>query len=193
MTDPSSGAPATADVADGPVVFVGDKLTEAGSWADWLPDLDVVNQGRAGDTTADVLDRLEEVIAAHPSVVVLLIGTNDLSHRATVEQVVRGNEEILFKLRHELPHARLVVQSVLPREVERAEDIHKVNIHLRQFAPTVKAEYVDAFAVLADDDGALRPEFSQDGVALNDAGYQAWLEALRPVLTAEHPFASTGA
>jgi lysophospholipase L1-like esterase len=193
VTDPSSGAPDTADVADGPVVFVGDKLTEAGSWAEWLPDLDVVNQGRAGDTTADVLDRLDDVIAARPSAVVLLIGTNDLSHRATVEQVVRGNEEILFKLRHELPQTRLIVQSVLPREPERAEDIHKVNIHLRQFAPTVKGEYVDAFAVLADEQGALRPEFSQDGVALNDAGYQAWLEALRPVLAAEHPFASTGA
>lgn len=175
------------------MVFVGDKLTEAGSWSDWLPDVEVVNQGRAGDTTADVLDRLDDVIAAQPSVVVLLIGTNDLSHRASVEQVVRGNEEILFKLRHELPQTRLVVQSVLPRELERAEDIHQVNIHLRQFAPSVKAEFVDLFALLADDQGVLRQEYSRDGVALSDAGYEVWLDALRPVLAAEHPFVSTRA
>jgi lysophospholipase L1-like esterase len=194
VTDPTSGAtPDAAGPSDGPVVFVGDKLTQAGSWSDWLPDVQVANLGRAGDTTADVLDRLDDVIAAQPSAVVLLIGTNDLSHRASVEQVVRGNEEILFKLRHELPHTRLIVQSVLPRERERAEDIHEVNIHLRQFAPSVKAEYVDVFALLADEHGALRPEFSQDGVALSDAGYQTWLEALRPVLAAEHPFAATGA
>ena len=174
---------------------MGDKLTESGSWSDWLPDLDVVNLGRAGDTTADVLDRLDDVIEAQPSVVVLLIGTNDLSHRAPVEQVVRGTEEILFKLRHDLPQARLVVQSVLPRERERAEDIHEVNIHLRQFAaaPSVKAEFVDLFAVLADEHGALSAEYSLDGVALNEAGYEVWLDALRPVLAAEHPFASTGA
>jgi lysophospholipase L1-like esterase len=195
VTDPSSGAQRAADRAAGPVVFIGDRLTESGSWSDWLPDADVVNLGRAGDTTADVLDRLDEVIAAQPSAVVLLIGTNDLSHRASVEQVVRGNEEILFKLRHELPQTRLLVQSVLPREKERAEDIHEVNIHLRQFAaaPSVKAEFVDLFAVLADEEGALRREYSLDGVALSEAGYRAWLEALRPVLAAEHPFAPTGA
>jgi lysophospholipase L1-like esterase len=195
VTDPSSGAPSAADSAAGPVIFVGDKLTESGAWAEWLPDFDIVNKGRAGDTTADVLERLDEVIEAQPSAVVLLIGTNDLSHRAAVEQVVRGNEEILFKLRHELPQARLIVQSVLPRERERAEDIHEVNIHLRQFAaaPSVKAEFIDLFAVLADEEGALRPEYSQDGVGLNAAGYEVWLEALRPVLAAEHPFAATGA
>ncbi len=191
MTDPTSGA--TADPTEGPVVFVGDRLTQVGQWSEWLPDLDVVNLGRAGDTTADVLDRLDDVLAQRPSSVVLLIGTNDLSHRASVEQVVRGNEEILFKLRHELPQARLVIQSVLPREQERAEDIHEVNIHLRQFAPSLKADFVDLFAVLADENGALREEYSQDGVALTDAGYRAWLEALRPVLAAEHPFAPTGA
>jgi lysophospholipase L1-like esterase len=195
VTDPSSGAPSAADSAAGPVIFVGDKLTEAGSWNDWLPDLDVVNVGRAGDTTTDVLERLDEVIEARPSVVVILIGTNDLSHRASVEQVVRGTEEILFKLRHELPQARLIVQSVLPREQERAEDIHEVNIHLRQFsaAPSVKAEFVDLNALLADERGALRSDYSLDGVGLNEAGYETWLEALRPVLAAEHPFAPTGA
>jgi lysophospholipase L1-like esterase len=195
VTDPSSGALSAADSAEGPVIFVGDRLTESGSWSDWLPDLEVVNLGRAGDTTTDVLDRLDDVIQRQPSVVVLLIGTNDLSHRASVEQVVRGSEEILFKLRHELPQARLIVQSVLPRERERAEDIHEVNIHLRQFsaAPSVKAEFVDLYAVLADEQGALSAEYSLDGVALNDAGYQAWLETLRPVLAAEHPFAPTGA
>ena len=191
MTDPSTDAP--ADPLNGPVVFVGDRLTEAGAWSEWLSEHEVVNLGHAGDTTTDVLDRLDDVIARRPSAVVLLIGTNDLSHRASVEQVVRGNEEILFKLRHELPQTRLVVQSVLPREQERAEDIHEVNIHLRQFAPTVKAEFVDLFAVLADEHGALRPEYSQDGVALSDAGYEAWLDALRPVLAAEHPFAPAGA
>ncbi len=177
MSDPSSGAP--TDPSRGPTVFVGDRLTQAGAWSEWLPDHDVVNLGRAGDTTADVLDRLDDVIGAQPSTVVLLIGTNDLSHRASVEQVVRGNEEILFKLHHELPQARLVVQSVLPREQERAEDIHQVNIHLRQFAPTVKAEWVDLWPVFAEEDGEIRAELSGDRLHLNEAGYEAWAQVLR--------------
>jgi lysophospholipase L1-like esterase len=194
VTDATPSRAETAPTA-GPVVFIGDKLTEAGAWSEWLPDLDVVNLGHAGDTTADVLDRLDEVIERRPSAVVLLIGTNDLSHRASVEQVVRGTEEILYKLRHELPQTRLVVQSLLPRERERAEDIHEVNIHLRQYAaaPSVKGEYVDLAPVLGDEAGTLRAELTTDGLQLNEAGYEAWLEALRPVLAAAHPFAPAGA
>ena len=196
MTD-ATPSRAASDTATGPVVFVGDKLTEAGAWGDWLPDLEIVNLGRAGDTTADVLDRIDEVIERRPSAVVLLIGTNDLSHRASVEQVVRGTEEILYKLRHELPQTRLLVQSLLPRERERerAEDIHEVNIHLRQYAaaPSVKGEFVDLSAVLGDEQGALRPEYTTDGLQLNEDGYRAWLEAVRPVLAAAHPFAPAGA
>ena len=194
MTDATPSRAAT-DPPARPVVFVGDKLTEAGAWSEWLPDLEVVNLGHAGDTTTDVLERLEEVIALQPGAVVLLIGTNDLSHRASVEQVVRGTEEILYKLRHELPQTRLVVQSLLPRERERAEDIHEVNIHLRQYAaaPSVKGEFVDLSALLGDAEGALRSEYTIDGLQLNEAGYHAWLEALRPVLAAAHPFAPAGA
>lgn len=194
MTDATTPR-AAADASTGPILFVGDKLTESGAWSEWLPDLDVVNLGRAGDTTADVLDRLDDILQRQPSAVVLLIGTNDLSHRASVEQVVRGTEEILYKLRHELPHTRLIVQSVLPRERERADDIHEVNIHLRQYAaaPSVKGEFVDLFALLSDEDGVLQPEYTTDGLQLNESGYRIWLDALRPVLAAAHPFAAAEA
>ena len=125
--------------AAGPVVFLGDSLTEAGRWAEYFADLEVVNAGRSGDTTADVQDRLGEVVQQHPAAVVVMVGTNDFGLRATVEQVVRGTENILWTLHHELPDARIVVVSVLPRERERAEWIRQVNIHVRQFAPSVKA------------------------------------------------------
>src|SRR5205823_13032725 len=102
-----------------PLLLLGDSLTEAGPWQEAFSDREVVNAGRAGDTTQDIAERLEEVVAANPSTVVLMAGTNE-SRRATVEQVVRGLEDILFQLRHGLPDARLLVCSVLPRERERA-------------------------------------------------------------------------
>lgn len=179
MTDPGT---TTDPAAPGPLVLLGDSLTEAGPWDAAFPDGRVVNAGRQGDTTADVHDRLPDVIAQAPSAVVLTVGTNDFNHRATVEQVVRGIEDILFRLRHELPELTLVVCSVLPRERERSDWIRQVNIHVRQFAPTVKAEFVDLWPVLAEEDGELRPEFSEDRLHLNDAGYAAWVERLRPAL-----------
>lgn len=179
MTDPAT---TTDAAATGPLVLLGDSLTEGGAWDAAFPDRRVVNAGRQGDTTADVHDRLPEIIGLEPAAIVLTVGTNDFNHRATVEQVVRGIEDILFRLHHELPDLRLVVCSVLPRERERSDWIRQVNIHVRQFAPTLKAAFVDLWPVLAEEDGELKAEFSDDRLHLNDAGYDAWAEHLRPAL-----------
>ena len=161
--------------------MLGDSLTEAGPWQQAFPDRQVVNAGVTGDTTEDVAARLDAVVAEAPSVVVVMAGTNE-SRRATVEQVVRGLEDILFRLHRELPDARLVVCSVLPRERERADWIREVNIHVRQFAPTVKAEFLDLWPAFAEEDGELREDLSPDRLHLNERGYETWVEQLRPVL-----------
>lgn len=184
VTDARPATAAGQSDAAGPVVFLGDSLTEAGRWDEYFPGLDTVNAGRAGDTTADVQDRLAEVIERRPSVVVVMVGTNDFGLRATVEQVVRGTENILWTLHRELPDARVIVASVLPRERERAEWIRQVNIHVRQFAPTVKAEFLDLWPQFAEEDGELNTAFSSDRLHLNDDGYAAWADALRPLLPA---------
>ena len=179
MSDTEALQPDAA--ASGPLLLLGDSLTEAGPWEQAFPELEVVNAGVAGDTTSDIAARLDDVVAAHPATVVVMAGTNE-SRRATVEQVVRGLEEILFQLHHELPDARLVVCSVLPRERERADWIREVNIHVRQFAGTVKAEFLDLWPVFAEEDGELRADLTSDRLHLTDAGYEAWAEELRRLL-----------
>jgi lysophospholipase L1-like esterase len=181
VIDPPDTAATDAGVAR-PVVFLGDSITEAGPWAEAFPDLRIGNAGRSGDTTTDVEERVDDVVAQNPSVVVLMVGTNDFGLRANVEQVVRGTENILFKLRAGLPDTRIVVASVLPRERERADWIKQVNIHVRQFAPTVKAEFLDLWNIFAEEDGELRAEFTSDRLHLNSAGYAAWIEQLRPII-----------
>jgi lysophospholipase L1-like esterase len=163
-------------------VFLGDSLTEDGDWATWFPDLDAVNLGHGGDTTDDVLYRLDSVIAAAPDEVLLLIGTNDLGTRRTVEYLVRNIQSIMVDLRRDLPGARMLLQSIMPRAREFAGQIQDANIHLRQFAATVRAQYLDLWPALALPDGELNPAFSDDRLHLNDAGYQAWLSELRPAL-----------
>lgn len=164
------------------VVFVGDSLTEEGDWASWFPEVDVVNQGVGGDTTDDVLARLGAVIDARPDEIILLIGTNDLGTRQTVEHLVRNIQSMLVDLRRDLPGTRMLVQSILPRAREFADQIQDANIHLRQFAATVRAQYLDLWPALALEDGEISPEYCDDRLHLNAAGYQAWLAELRPAL-----------
>ena len=160
-------------------VFLGDSLTEQGNWAQRFPELEVVNLGVSGDTTEQVLERLDEVIEKRPDTVVVMVGTNDLAWRRSVEQIVRNMESILWRLHHELPGVRILVQSVLPRDRELADRVRDINIHVRQFAPTVKAEWVDLWPVFAAEDGEIKTAFSADRLHLNEAGYEAWAETLR--------------
>lgn len=164
------------------MVFLGDSLTADGHWSEWFPDASVRNLGREGDTTDGVLARLGEVVAAAPDEILLLIGTNDLATRQTVEHLVRNTQSIMVDLRRDLPGARMLLQSILPRAREFADQIQTANIHLRQFAATVRAQYLDLWPALALEDGELNPTFSDDRLHLNAAGYDAWLGELRPAL-----------
>ena len=164
------------------IAFVGDSLIARGKWHEWITDAEVLNFGSDGATTADVLERLDEVARAEPAEIVLLIGTNDFGARRSVEHVVRGAENIVAELRRHLPAARLLVVSIPPRRKAFAKNIRQANIHLRQFCATVNAHYLDLWPALAIEKGKLNPEFSDDGLHLNDAGYAAWRDELGPAL-----------
>jgi lysophospholipase L1-like esterase len=166
----------------GTLVLVGDSLTQGGDWAAWLPGEDVVNLGVAGDTTDDVVARLTDVMEAGPAVVALLVGTNDLAWRRSVEHVVRNVETILVTLRKELPEARILVQSVMPRGHEFADQIRDINRHLWQFAPTVHAAWLDLWPAMALEDGELNPAYTDDRLHLNAEGYRVWVSELIPGL-----------
>lgn len=165
------------------IVFLGDSITNHGDWATWFPDLETHNLGVSGDTTADVVARLDDVVALQPDTVALLIGTNDFGNaRRSVEHVVRNIEFLLVHLRRELPGARTLVQSIMPRGREFADQIRDANRHLRQFAPSVHAQYLDLWPAFALEDGEIDPRFSDDRLHLTAEGYDAWLAELRPAL-----------
>ncbi|MDP4333714.1 GDSL-type esterase/lipase family protein [Curtobacterium sp. A7_M15] len=164
------------------VLFLGDSITEQGSWDAWLPDERTVNQGIGGDTTEGVLARLDAVVAEQPEVIVLLIGTNDFgNHRKSVEHVVRGVESVLVTLRRELPGVRLLLVSILPRQAEYTAKIEEANRHLRQFVATCHAQYLDAWPALADGDH-LDDRYTEDGLHLTEDGYRAYVAELVPAL-----------
>ncbi|MFC0681898.1 GDSL-type esterase/lipase family protein [Lysobacter korlensis] len=164
------------------IAFVGDSLIEGGRWDEWFQESEVLSFGVPGATTDDLLKRLDEIVQADPDELVLLIGTEDLSRRGSVEHVVRNIETALVTLRKELPGTRLLLVSILPRGHEFAERIQEANRHLWQFVATVHGQYLDAWPALALEDGELNPMYTADRLHLNDQGYEAWLAELRPAL-----------
>lgn len=164
------------------IAFVGDSITAHGQWEAWFPDRLTHNLGISGHTTDDLIARLDGVVDLHPGEIALLIGTNDLGTRKSVEHLVRNIEYLLVTLRRDLPGTRMLVQSIMPRGREFAEQLRDANRHLRQFSPNVNAQYLDLWPALALEDGEIDPRFSDDRLHLSPAGYEAWLNELRPAL-----------
>jgi lysophospholipase L1-like esterase len=164
------------------IAFLGDSITNHGDWETWFPDRHTHNLGVSGDTTDEVIDRLDRVIELHPDAVALLVGTNDLSQRKSVEHLVRNIEYLLVTLRRGLPGTRMLVQSIMPRGAEFAERVRDANRHLRQFAPSVNAQYLDLWPALSTDGDEIDAKYSDDAVHLTAEGYEAWLSELRPAL-----------
>jgi lysophospholipase L1-like esterase len=169
-------------------VLLGDSLADDGGWGGIVPrpdgdDASLLDLGRPGQTTDDVLALLPEVVAADPATVVVSCGTHDLGRlRRGPEATVRALETILAHLRRDLPNARLLVLSVPPRGREHAERIRVVNVHIRQYAPAVRARYVDLWPALGFGDGELDPTLSDDRLHLGAEGEAAVRAVLAPVL-----------
>lgn len=182
-----AGSTAQPETSDGEnaharVVMVGDSLTASFDWSTVLPDHEVHNLGVSGSTTDDLPAVLEAIVELAPEEVVVMIGTNDFGTGRNVEHVVRNVEVFLVSLRRELPFVRTLVQSILPRGREFAPRIQDANRHLRQFAATVHAHYLDLWPALAFEDGELNPQFTEDRLHLNPTGYEAWSAELLPAL-----------
>ena len=164
------------------IAFLGDGLIANGPWQEWFPDYDVTNLAASGNTTDEVLSDLDTVTALAPDAIVIQVGTNDLGWRKSDEYVVRNLETILYRLRRALPGTRLLVHSVLPRDRDFAATIRSINCHIRQYAATQHALFLDLWPTFAQPDGAIDPALSDDVLHLTPEGYQAWLADLRPGL-----------
>ena len=93
------------------VVMLGDSITAAADWNALLPSFDVANRGTSGDTTEDVLGRIENIVAMHPRCVAVMIGVNDLLRERNVQQVLKNYAAIVDRLNRN--GSTVIVQSTL--------------------------------------------------------------------------------
>ena len=92
------------------LVCMGDSLTEGWGidqskrWTTLLSEqtgLEIVNSGISGDTTAGMLARFKPMALDHdPSHVVIMGGTNDISHNLTADQVTSNIRAMTRHARH---------------------------------------------------------------------------------------------
>ena len=165
---------AAQSIASGDIVFLGDSITEAFHVNEMFPGLPIKNRGISGDTTNGVLERLHQITAGRPQKIFLMIGSNDLGFGYSEAHVIANYETILARIRQESPDTEVYAHSILPRKKRYAGKITAVNTAIAALAQKYGAEFVDLFPEFADENGALRPEFTNDDLHLLDTGYALW-------------------
>lgn len=181
------------------VVFFGD--SRAADWpAPFLEGFTFINRGIHGQTSAQVAGRFDAHIRPlQPDIIILQVCVNDLkviplfperqsdiqaACIAHIRQIVTQAQAI---------GAKVILTTVFPvgeASFERrlffwsdavAASIGDVNTALRDLAGE-GGYLLDAYPILADESGLLRPVYAADTLHLNPAGYAALDTALRDLL-----------
>ena len=170
--------------APGQVVMFGDSIIEQGLWQEWFVREPVLNRGIGGETSADLLRRVEHAVP-DPAGLFLLIGTNDLTAGVPLQKIVANVRALLEAIDRRAPGIPVIVQSVMPRTAPFRNDIRLLNDAYQDLvnASHMTVEYLDLWPALADEHGLLRSEFTEDGLHLTGEGYAAWVDVLRPHVT----------
>jgi lysophospholipase L1-like esterase len=177
-----ANADLTARTASPKVVFIGDSITEG--WAyqpSFAADITRIGRGIGGQTAAQMLVRFRsDVIKLKPAGVHIMAGTNDVAEVAGVEtdSEIEGYIASMVELA-QANDIKVVLASIPPMdfpwnpELNRASRIKSLNEWLKEYAAKRGVVYVDYWSVLATPQGAMKEDFSRDGVHPNAAGYAA--------------------
>lgn len=163
------------------VVFLGDSITEEWANENLMRTPGFVNRGIGGQTTPQMLVRFaSDVLALKPAIVHIMGGTNDVAGNTGPEtdQEIESYWAEMAQLAR--IHGIKVVLASIPPTVgypwrpsvsDASGRIRRLNMWLKAYAAQNKFVFVDYWSVLSTPGGAMRPEFTMDGVHPNHNGY----------------------
>jgi len=168
------------------IMMLGDSLTAQGNWGPLLERGDTINYGIPGETTGDLLERLDDVLTMKPNLVCLMIGINDLVNMhagaaGVLNRQLKCCEKILSS------GCKLLVASLLPTTFDSSVNgmVEMINAGLNAKAVEVGYSFIDLTEDFATG-GGLKAELSYDGLHLNITGYKIWASHLSLHLPAEY-------
>jgi lysophospholipase L1-like esterase len=159
-------------------IFIGDSLVDNYDTDKFFPSLYVENKGVSGYTIQDC-QNLNLNCKGH--VAVLLIGTNNLWGNLDADFMNAFIEEYI-ELVDALQADKVIVISLLPRNDRDNTQINLLNHSLRDtFSNQTDILFLDVFADFLKE-RTMNPEYTTDGLHLNDWGYMLLSERLNQVL-----------
>ena len=181
----------------GDIVFLGNSITSGGKdWSKRLNYPNIKNRGISGDVTDGVLARVDEITYFKPKAVFLLIGINDLYNYSpsipSAEYVGNNIVKIASIIKKRSPKTQIFIQTTLPinrinkigeeKNEKIKKNIEKVNFIVKLNENKNIYKVIDLYSVFVNDIGLINELLSDDGIHLNEKGYQVWVEFVKPIV-----------
>ncbi len=175
------------------IVFDGDSITNRWEttghdvWARHFAGR-AADFGIEGDRVENVIWRLSkgELDGVDPKVIVLMIGTNNISRGDSAENIVEGIRFLIAQYLQAAPNAHLILMGVFPRAQTPADpkrqEVNAINEKLSTFGSD-RVTYVDIGPKLMQADGTITTEEARDFLHPEASGYQFWFEAIDPLIS----------
>lgn len=165
------------------IIFLGDSITHRYDLKKYYDNKNIINQGIEGNTTKDVLERLQTgVYDYNAKKVILLIGTNDIGDQ---EDPIENIKLIINKIKSHDNSIEIIVESIYPinntknskikKDVIGArnnEKIKETNKKIKEICKEKDITYVNVYDELTDKNGNLKLEYTVEGLHISDEGYK---------------------
>lgn len=173
------------------IVFAGSSTMVFWKTDKAFPDLPVINRGFGGSYLSDSIYFAPRIITKYePKTVLVYAGDNDLAGGVTPAQLTKDFQDFVKLIHDKLPKTRILFISVKP-SIKRWELFDKQKEANRMIEDLCKQDgrlrYVDIVSPLLDTSGKPRKELLRDdGLHLNDKGYEVLNGIVRPLLASKN-------
>ncbi len=148
-------------------------------WNEYFMPMNAANFGMGGDTTHQTLWRIKngELDYANPKLIVLLIGTNNISQEESPSNIALSIGEIISEIKNKCPATKILLLGVFPCGRKPKTPIRKKIVELNILLSALKTNTVffrDLGDKFIDNDGAISRETMPDFLHLSTKGYLIW-------------------
>ena len=177
------------------IVFAGDSITASGNWAEVIDFAEIANFAVPGGSTDALLEAIPEIAATNPDIVSILIGTNDFGNPLINREGADVGARVLAivaEFKKQLPKAKLVLHTILPRGIEASKvDLRSRVIEANEYLKVNKPadiEFIDLWPLFVATDGLsladqyVMPDEPELKLHINENGYREWITVLLPTL-----------
>jgi len=162
--------------------MIGDSITAGGEWSEIFSQTKIANRGIGGDTTEDILRRMEPIFAVNAKKAFVMVGINDIYRDQSINTIFNNYKDIVQQLRSK--GTEVYIQSTLECSKSQCgnklEKARELNEKLKVYSAQHKLTFVNINNGLTSETEGLLKEYTYDGLHLLGSGYLKWSKTISP-------------